>query len=523
MTRHLNFFFLALACLNLMACGSQVPEVKGLKPIIQVIPVPTPPVETPEPVVLPAPTIPNPDLGPIPEPMLDFSSSVNTQTKPDSRIPGTWSTVGRVLNPVNAGRAMQLLDGRVIFIDYGFMETRWTGNATVPVKRHLGSGEVFNPVTGQAVPFKDLNYNSSFQLKDGRILFFHPERTSVFDPQDNSFTHFKGAPFPLVSETVPLQELGGGLIYFDGANRQHFRYDLQAGRLLESTYPVTKALVENTRVQPGWSFSVNVVFFEDTDRALWEIRPDFVAKADYSIEEVVAGDWFFLSKLNQKLERTSEVRLKLPLDVRSAGFFNKNTLMVERYLYNTSGASSGCSRVFFDLVTKSQLSVFEDGCGRYTGYRSSLQTGPNEILYFNPTIYPGDTGPDMRSFAVDGSKEELQLKLIHAQYVAAAFKLKNGKFVFMGGNRCAGRFGTGCFAGSDGPRDWMEIYNPISHVFQLAADPQQIRFQARMVQGSDGRILMAGGVKEIRKSGPYNFRESTFETVDSIEIYTPEN
>ena len=527
MIRNLKLILLALACSSFMAC-TRTPEVIGkIRPIPEETPAPTPtpPVETPvPPIFIPIPT-PVPDFGPIPEPVLDTAQGVMTRTKPDSRVPGTWSTFGRLLNPRNGHRIIKLLDGRLLFIVYGVMETRWDGKATVPVKRNRGSGELFDPVTGKATPFKNLDYNSSFELKDGRVLLFHPERTSVFDPKNNSFTHFKAAPFPLVSENVYLWELGGNLIYFDYTNNKHFRYDFQAGVLLSYTYPVTTttAVIKNIPVPREWRFSINNIHFQDQDENHWEISPDFTAKATYSEEEVVAGDWFYLKKLDRDLKKISEFRIKLPLDIGSARFFNKSILIVRRYLENISGASSNCSEVYFDLRKKVELNTFGDGCGRYSGYSGSIQTGSNEVLYFNPTIYPGDTGPDMSLFTVDGSRDLLRLQLIHAQYVAAVFKLKNGKIMFMGGNRCAGLLSNRCYVGSDGPRDWVEIYDPFSRTFKLAADPQQIRNQANMIQLPDGRILMTGGFKEIRKLGPDNSQESTLEPLDSIEIYTPEN
>ena len=524
MIRHLKPILLAIACSSLMACGTRTPEVISTStPIPEEAPAPTPTVETPAPpVVTPAPTLPVPDFGPIPEPVLETAQSVMTQTKPDSRTPGTWSKVGRLLNPRNGHRIIKLPDGRLLFMVYGFMETQWDGKANVPVKRNRGSGELFDPVTGKATPFKNLDYNSSFELKDGRILLFHPERTSVFDPKSNGFTHFKALPSLPMSGNVYLRELSGDLIYFDYTNRKHFRYNFQAGALLPSTYPVTTAVFENIRVPREWRLTINTIYFEDNNDTVWEISPDFTAKTTYSEEEVVAGDWFHLRKLDRDFKTTSELRIKLPLDIRSAGFFNKDILIVKRYLENTSGASSDCSRVYVDLKKKSQ-NTFSDGCGRYSGYHGSIQTGPNEVLYFNPTIFPGDTGPYMELFTVDGSRDLLRLQLIQAQYVAAAFKLKNGKIMFTGGNHCAGEFSNRCYVGSDGPRYWVELYDPINHTFKLAADPQQIRDQASMVQLSDGRILMAGGLKEIRKPGPYDPRESTFEPVNSIEIYTPEN
>jgi hypothetical protein len=522
--RHLKPVLLALACSSLMACGTQTPEViSTITPIPEEAPAPTPPVETPTPpIVTPTPTLPVPDFGPIPEPVLDFSSSVNTQTKPDSRTPGTWSTVGRLLNPKNGHRIIKLLDGRLLFIAYGFMETQWDGKATVPVKRNRGSGELFDPATGKATPFKNLDYNSSFELKDGRILLFHPERTSIFDSRSNGFTHFKPLPSPPFGRNVYLRELSGNLIYFDYTNKEHFRYDFQTGALFPFTYPVTTAVIKNIPVPKEWRITINTIYFEDETETVWEISPDFTAKTTYSVEEVVAGDWFYIRKLDRNFKKISQVRIKLPLDISSAGFFNKDILIVKRYLENTSGASSDCSKVYVDLRKKSQ-NTFGDSCGRYSGYRGSIQTGTNEVLYFNPTIFPGDTGSYMRLFTVDGSQKELYLQPINAQYVSTVFKLKNGKFMFMGGNRCAGYFGDRCFVGSDGPRDWVEIYDPITHAFKLAADPKQIRHQASMIQLSDGRILMAGGLKEIRKPGPYDPRESTFDPLESIEIYTSEN
>jgi hypothetical protein len=522
--RHLKPILLAIACSSLMACGTRTPEIiSTITPIPEEAPAqtPTPVVETPvPPTIPPTPTLPVPDFGPIPEPVLDFSSSVHTQTKPDSRTPGTWSTVGRLLNPKNGHRIIKLLDGRLLFIVYGFMETQWDGKANVPVKRNRGSGELFDPATGKATPFKNLDYNSSFELKDGRIVLFHPERTSIFDSRSNGFTHFKALPSLPIGGNVYLQELGGNLIYFDYTTKKHFRYDIQTGVLFPFTYPMTTAVIKDIPVPREWRLTINTIYFEDDDETVWEISPDFTAKITYSEEDVVAGDWFYLRKLDRDFKKTSELRIKLPLDIRSAGFFNKDILIVYRYLENTSGASSDCSRVYVDLRKKSQ-NTFGDGCGRYSGFHGSIQIGPNEVLFFNPTIFPGDTGSYMSLFTVDGSQGRRHLQLIHAQYVADVFKLKNGKIMFMGGNRCAGISSNRCYVGSDGPRDWVEIYDPLSHTFTLARNAQQIRVQAHMVQLSDGRILMAGGMKEIRKSGPYDPLMSTFEPVNSIEIYTP--
>jgi hypothetical protein len=521
---HLKALLLAIACSSLIACGTRTPEViSTITPIPEEVPArtPTTPVETPMPPIV-SPTLPVPDFGPIPDPILDLSKSEITQTQSNSRTPGTWSKFGRLLNPRNGHRIISLHDGRLFFIVYGFMETKWDGKANVPVKRNSGSGELFDPVTSRSTPFKNLDYNSSFELKDGRILLFHPERTSVFDPKDNSFTHLRIAPFALLNENAYLREIGSDLIYHDHANGKQFRYDFQAGRLLSSPYPVTTAIAKNIPVPREWRLTINNTYFEDDGGTIWEIRPDFIPKTTYSEEEVVAGDWFYLKKLDQNLETVSQLRIKLPLDIRSAGFFSKDILIVNRYLENTSGASSDCSRVYIDLK-QAKLNTFHDGCGRYSGFHGAIQTGPNTVLYFNPTIFPGDVGPYMRLFTVDGSKKELQLQPINAQHVSAVFKLKNGKFMFMGGNRCAGGFSNRCYVGSDGPRDWVEIYDPLSHAFDLAGDPNQIRSQTNLVQLSDGSILMTGGLREIRKPGLYNPQESTFEPVDSIEIYTPDN
>jgi hypothetical protein len=512
--QHLKHILLAIACSSLMACGTRTPEVFDVpSPIIQDTPAPTPPVE------IPALT---PEIEPIPEPKLDFSSSVITQTKPDSRIPGTWSAVGRLLNLENAQNIFALPDGRVLFMRYGYTELKWEGNNSTPLKRSFGSGEIFDPKTGATTSIQGFDYEFSFVLRDGRIVFFHPKRTSVFDPGTNTFSHLNAVLLYRYWQPNIVAELNNGLIYADTTTGKYQRFDLLTGNSSKSDYPQPTFLAWQIKTASDFMVSIRTVVFQDKQGNTWKIRPDFVPKTEYSQTEMFAEDWFVVQKLNSKLETIFEKRLKLPIATSSTKLLDESTLEISGYIENRFGQNSWCGSFFMDLVEiKLHKGTWQE-CGRYTHPGVAIaKVHSTEILFSSWSN--SERKNQLSLLSLDGNTSLPNPILNKSRSIYKPFALKSGRFFFAGGAGCSIQPQPKCDLGIDDPRDWAEIYDPTSHSFQLAADPKQIRTGARTAQLSDGRILMTAGFKEISKPGTYDPRESTFEPLDSIEIYTPEN
>lgn len=497
-----------------MACGTRTPEIiSTITPIPEEAPAPTPtpPVETPA-----------AEIEPTPQPVLDFSSSVNTQTKPDSRIPGTWSTVGRLLNPENAQNIFPLPDGRVLFVRYGYTELKWEGSNSSPLKRRPGSGEIFDPKTGTTTPIPGLDYGSAFVLRDGRIVFFHSKRTSIFDSKTNAFTHIKPASFPSFFQSNVIAEFDDGLIYANSSTGKYEKFDLSTGYSSESVYPQPTFLAQQIKASSDFMISVRTVVFQDNQGNTWKIRPDFVPKTEYSQTEMFAEDWFIVQKLNAELETIIEKRVKLPMSTRWTRLFDDETVEITGYLENRFGQNSWCGGLFFDLTKIKLYPVSWKECGRYTHRAIAIaKVSSSEILFSFWSEYEEKLRLSLLSLNGNTALPEPRLNKTRNFY--KPFQLKNRKFFFAGWLGCSVPYPPQCNIEIDDPRDWAEIYDPATRTFKLAADPKQIRSYSKTVQLSDGSILMAAGFKEIRKPGPYDPRESTFEPLDSIEIYTPEN
>ena len=509
--RHFKPILLALACSSFMACTRTPEVISTIRPIPEEAPAPTPtpPVETPA-----------AEIEPIPEPVLDFSNSVNTQTNPDSRTPGTWSTVGRLLNPENAQNIFPLPDGRVFFMRYGYTELKWEGNTSSPLKRKPGSGEIFDPTTGATTLIPGLDYEGTYALRDGRIVFFHPKRPSIFDPRTNTFSHLKVIPLYRQWQPNIVAESDNGLIYADASTGKYQKYDLSAGTSSESTYPQPTVISDKIMASSDFKFWVRTVVFQDKQGNTWKIQPDFVPKTEYSQTEMFAEDWFVVQKLNSKLEKITEKRIKLPISTRWVSLLDDETVEITGYLENRFGQNSWCGSFFFDLTKIKVHQGFWEECGRYTHPAVAIaKVRSSEILFSFWSDY--ERRSRLSLLSLDENLRLPEPKLNKARSISKPFQLKNRRFFFAGGAGCS--FQPKCDLGIDDPRDWAEIYDPTSRSFQLAADPKQIRTYSRTVQLSDGRILMTAGFKEIRKTGPYDPRESTFEPLDSIEIYTPEN
>jgi hypothetical protein len=516
MIRHLKPILLSITCLSLMACGTRTPEVIDLpKPITQETPVTTPPVETPAPEI---------EIEPIPEPVLDFSSSVNTQTKPDSRTPGTWSTVGRLLNQKNIENMLPLADGRVFFIKYGYTELQWEASTSSPLKRRPGSGEIFDPNTGAATPIPGLDYEATYALRDGRIVFFHPKRTSIFDPRANTFSHLKAIPLYRQWQPNIAAEFDNGLVYTDSSSGKYRKFDLTTGTSSESVYPQPTFMAWQIKASSDFMLSVRTVVFQDKQGDTWKIRPDFVPKTEYSQTEMFAEDWFIVEKLDAKLKAITEKRLKLPIATHSSKLLDDKTIEISGYIENRFGQNSWCGSFFFDLTEIKLRKGFWNECGRYSIRSVAIaKIGTSDVLFSSTNPFPDWAASRFSLFSLDGTTGSSELRLNKVRSIYKLFGLRNGTFLFAGGMNCSIQSEPKCDIGIDNPRDWAEIYDPINHSFRLTGDPKQIRTNSRTIQLSDGRVLMAAGFKEIRKPGPYNLQESTFESLDSIEIYTPEN
>jgi hypothetical protein len=511
---HLKAILLSIACLSLMACGTRTPEISSTTtPIPEEAPTPTPVVETP-----------TPEIEPIPEPVLDFSSSVNTQIEPDSRIPGTWSTVGRLLNHKNEQYAFVLPDDRIVFAHFGYTDQQWNETRYEPLVRHFGEGEMFNPKTGQSTPFKGFDYNWAVQLQDGRIVLFHPKRISLFDPASNTFKHFAALPTQSPTSWINPREISGDKLQYGNSETGYFEFSLKNGSIQASNFPANKSIATKYALPEGnsgigGSFTINIVAFKSPDGSIWELKPDFKPKSEYSYPEVQTGDRYQLSKFDQSLNIIEASVIKLPINIQFAHFLNSSTIDFVGRVHDSY--FENCEHNYFDLNTKKITSRYEYYCGRYGGARRELSLGSSEVLFFNFSCPPGCASPGADLVNVQHSPVTVKRIQNHFGRVWEVFLLSKSRFFFFGDNDHPAWDRT--VSALPLTEDEIKIFDATSHEFKAIAAPIQARSSARTVQLSDGRILLAGGRTEIPVDGQYNPLSAHFEPVDSIEIYTPEN
>jgi hypothetical protein len=510
---HLKRILLAISCSSLMACGTRTPEViSTIRPIPEEAPTPTPPIETP------------PEIEPIPQPVLDFSSSVNTQTKPDSRIPGTWSTVGRLLNPKNAGQAIALHDGRVLLVSFGRSEFKEINGQLTPIKRNTGSGEVFDPKTGTSTPFQDLDYNSSFQLKDGRVVFFHPKRTSIFDPKSNAFRHLNVSKSdPCVNYSSYTELPNARLQFINRINTQtiNCELDLENGEVKASSFPPSRMLAYS--IGPGtFGFHISEVAMQGPNDSIWKATPLFDLKKQYTESDALQPSEFKLEQFDQSLNMVSTKTVKLPKSIGSAQFLTEDVIDFKSGESGDYGPIN-CKDNYFSLRQNKVIAVLDYDCGKHHGRNETILFDQSSVLLFNKGEYGNAGHYGMSILKMDTSERTDLTDAINGYYqeVQKASLLPNRSVFLYEVAACPAQSGTTCRLNRQA--DQIEILGAKTHVFKPTT-PNQLRFSATSVQLQDGRIMVVGGEKELpaQKDASGNLLR-TFEPLDSIEIYTPEN
>jgi hypothetical protein len=510
-----NFFLTLITCLSLMACGTDTSNVIPLPtPNPQDTPTPTPPVETPA---------PTPEIEPIPEPMLDFSSSVNTQTKPDSRVPGTWSTVGKLLNPNNASKAIALKDGRVLLVSFGYSEFKETNGKLVTIKRNAGSGEVFDPATGTSTPFQNLDYNSGFQLKDGRVVFFHPNRSSIFDPKSNTFQHLN-VPGSSCPSGFSLTEIPGDRLQLSSYGNQTppCEFDLKTGQTRASNDPTSKTIAHSSG--PGiFGFYISEVVFQGPQDSTWKVTPLFDLKKQYTETDADQPSDFRLEQFDRASNLVAAFIMQLPKSIYSAKFISKDLLDFRSGEVGDYGPTN-CKHTYFNVAKKKMMSSLAYYCGKHHGENGTIVFDQSSVLLYNRGEY-GNAGHQGMSLLNLETSERMDFSdRGNGDYkeVREAFQLSDQSVFLHEVMGCPSQYLSACRL--SGLPDQTEILEAKSHSFRAVPPLNQARFFSIGVQLCDGRIMVLGGQKQLpAHTDQYGNLQATFEPVDSIEIYTPEN
>jgi hypothetical protein len=493
-------FFLAL-----VGCNQPIPtsESTGLQrnPSITIEPIKAEPAPFPI-QKLPAPTFEGP------KPLIDVANTVSTRTDAPLSVRGTWSTVGHLLEPDKRARVFMLPDGRVLFFGLGFDEIQ---------DRVVGSGELFQPDTGQTTPILNLDYTQAYQLENGQVMFTHEKRTSILDARNNTFKHLPALPFDV---RLGFKEAPNNILRFEENDKvKHF--DLNTGTVTVSNEPASKVLTFQGTTD-GYSYTVWQQYFQDRQDNTWSIRPNFDIKAPRGIEQLNQGDVFALERLSPTGSLLEASQVTLPVHLNSIQFLNDDILDFSGRAYD--GGVASCQHVFFSLKRKKILTRFLVGCGRYSGFGGRVLLNETRVLFYNSYGHPGwSTGGK----TIIDLETGLQMPGPAAQQIQAirnVHRLKDGRVVFFGGRGCPiseYRSGYEAECNQRSPRDWLEVLNPNTGLVTLLPDSKQVRVGSISVQLSDGRVLVAGGSKEIPKPGVYDSHQSTYEPISSIEIFTP--